>query len=395
MSTLVDQLLKTTEIKDLEKKQLDILTKFIPGGFMIQRADGSCSFKYISEGFANMFGYTLEEFMEVSGGTMKGIADVGSEMDVISQLENSMKDGETYCIQYRVRCKNGYWKYVEDRGQKITNSDGENEYWCVLLDIDEAKKLEEKERHLEAEKKLMEENEKILQEMIRYKTKYNEQLEKEVKKKTRSLVRMQNDIILSMADTVEDRDSNTGGHIRRTSECVRVFTEGLQNNPFYAKKGDSFFECVIKAAPLHDFGKIAVDDAILRKPGKYTQEEYEIMKTHPEKGAHIVAKILHNSDDMQFRKVAENVAHYHHEKWDGTGYPAGLRGEEIPLEARIMALADVFDALVSKRCYKEKYSFDKAFSIIEESLGKHFDAKLGKLFIQQREALEACYQSLT
>lgn len=395
MSTLVDQLLKTTEIKDLEKKQLDILTKFIPGGFMIQRADGSCSFKYISEGFANMFGYTLEEFMEVSGGTMKGIADVGSEMDVISRLENTMKDGETYCIQYRVRCKNGYWKYVEDRGQKITNSDGENEYWCVLLDIDEAKKLEEKERHLEAEKKLMEENEKILQEMIRYKTKYNEQLEKEVKKKTRSLVRMQNDIILSMADTVEDRDSNTGGHIRRTSECVRVFTEGLQNNPFYAKKGDSFFECVIKAAPLHDFGKIAVDDAILRKPGKYTQEEYEIMKTHPEKGAHIVAKILHNSDDMQFRKVAENVAHYHHEKWDGTGYPAGLRGEEIPLEARIMALADVFDALVSKRCYKEKYSFDKAFSIIEESLGKHFDAKLGKLFIQQREALEVCYQSLT
>ena len=118
------------------------------------------------------------------------------------------------------------------------------------------------------------------------------------------------------------------------------------------------------------------------------------MKTHPEKGAQIVAKILHNSDDIQFRKIAENVAHYHHEKWDGTGYPSGLRGEEIPLEARIMALADVFDALVSKRCYKEKYSFDTAFSIIEESLGKHFDAELGKLFIQQRAALETCYESL-
>ena len=118
------------------------------------------------------------------------------------------------------------------------------------------------------------------------------------------------------------------------------------------------------------------------------------MKTHPEKGALIVAKILHSSDDKQFRKIAENVAHYHHEKWDGTGYPKGLSGEDIPLEARIMALADVFDALVSKRCYKEKYSFDKAFSIIEESLGKHFDAELGKIFIKQRTALEAYYESV-
>ena len=223
---------------------------------------------------------------------------------------------------------------------------------------------------------------------------YNEKLEREVKKKTRSLVKMQNDIILSMADTVEDRDSNTGGHIRRTSECVRIFAEGLQKDTVYAKKGEAFFESVIKAAPLHDFGKIAVDDAILRKPGKFTPEEYEIMKTHPEKGALIVVKILHSSDDKQFRKIAENVAHYHHEKWDGTGYPKGLSGEDIPLEARIMALADVFDALVSKRCYKEKYSFDKAFSIIEESLGKHFDAELGKIFIKQRTALEAYYESV-
>lgn len=232
------------------------------------------------------------------------------------------------------------------------------------------------------------------QEHLKMVEKYNEKLEREVKKKTRSLEKMQNDIILSMADTVEDRDSNTGGHIRRTSECVKIFVEGLCNDPVYAEMGESFFECVIKAAPLHDFGKIAVDDAILRKPGKFTPQEYEIMKTHPEKGAYIVAKILHNSDDKQFRKIAENVAHYHHEKWDGTGYPAGLSGEEIPLEARIMALADVFDALVSKRCYKEKYSFDKAFSIIEESLGKHFDAELGKIFLQQRTALEAYYESV-
>lgn len=141
MSTLVDQLLKKSEIKDLEKKQLDILTKFIPGGFVIQRADESCSFKYISEGFANMFGYTMEEFMEVSGGTMKGIADVGNETETITQIEDHLKDGDAYCIQYRVKCRDGSWKFVEDRGQKIANSDGDDEYWCVVLDIDEAKKI--------------------------------------------------------------------------------------------------------------------------------------------------------------------------------------------------------------------------------------------------------------
>ena len=189
---------------------------------------------------------------------------------------------------------------------------------------------------------------------------YNEKLESDVKKKTRSLVKMQDDIILSMADTVEDRDSNTGGHIRRTSECVKIFVKGLNKDPIYSKQGESFYECVIKAAPLHDFGKIAIADTILRKPGKFTSEEYEIMKNH--------------------------------EKWDGTGYPLGISGENIPLEARIMALADVFDALVSKRCYKEEYSFDKAFSIIEEYLGKHFDTELGKIFIQQRSELEAYYQ---
>lgn len=224
--------------------------------------------------------------------------------------------------------------------------------------------------------------------------KYNKDLEREVKEKTRSLVKMQDDIILSMADTVENRDSNTGGHIRRTSEGVRILVSALKENPFYAQYDDSFFECVVKAAPLHDFGKIAVDDAILRKPGKFTEEEYEIMKIHPEKGAQIVARILQNSNDEQFRKIAENVAHYHHEKWDGKGYPTGLSGEDIPLEARIMALADVFDALVSKRCYKEEYSFDKAFSIIEESLGQHFDPELGRIFIQQREALEEYYKNI-
>lgn len=148
---------------------------------------------------------------------------------------------------------------------------------------------------------------------------------------------------------------------------------------------------MIKAAPMHDLGKIAVDDAILRKPGKFTDEEYEIMKSHSAEGARIVESVLAQSDDEEFKRIAINVAHYHHEKWNGTGYPEKISGEDIPFEARIMALADVFDALVSKRCYKESFGYDKAFQIIEESLGSHFDPELGKVFIECREDLEKLY----
>ena len=144
---------------------------------------------------------------------------------------------------------------------------------------------------------------------------------------------------------------------------------------------------------MHDLGKIAVDDAILRKPGKFTPEEYEKMKEHPAKGAVIVEKVLSNINADDFRRIAINVAHYHHEKWNGSGYPEGLKGEEIPLEARIMALADVFDALVSKRCYKEAQSFDEAFEIIKNDLGQHFDPVIGQIFIECRPQLEEYYKS--
>lgn len=223
---------------------------------------------------------------------------------------------------------------------------------------------------------------------------YNETLEREVNAKTKNIENMRDDIILSMADTVENRDLNTGGHIRRTSEGVRIFTQKLMSVDKYKEYGDKYYECIIKAAPLHDFGKIAISDKILQKPGKFTPEEYEEMKKHSEKGATIVGRILQNSDDRRFRDVAVNIAHYHHEKWDGTGYPKGLKGEEIPLESRIMAFADVFDALVSKRCYKDKYSYDQAFNIIKESLGSHFDSALGQIFISCRPELEKFYSEI-
>jgi len=139
---------------------------------------------------------------------------------------------------------------------------------------------------------------------------------------------------------------------------------------------------------MHDLGKIAIDDDILRKPGKFTEEEYNEMKRHTTEGARIVSSILEGVEDDEFVEIAKNVALYHHEKYNGKGYPTGVSGEQIPIEARIMALADVFDALVSERCYKKAFTFDQAFEIIRNDLGEHFDPHLGKIFIECRQDLE-------
>lgn len=222
---------------------------------------------------------------------------------------------------------------------------------------------------------------------------YNADLEQEVQDKTTHISELQDNMILGMADMIENRDTNTGGHVKRTSEVIRIFTDELHEvKDEYGFTAD-FLSYVVKAAPMHDLGKIAVDDSILRKPGKFTKEEYEEMKKHSEKGAEIVRQIMQSVEDEKFIEIAENVAHYHHEKWDGSGYPSGISGIGIPLEARIMALADVFDALVSKRCYKEKMNYDTAFQIIEESLGNHFDPELGALFLRCRPQLEEFYNN--
>ena len=193
---------------------------------------------------------------------------------------------------------------------------------------------------------------------------YNENLEQAVKEKTQRLRHVQEDIIISMASIVENRDGNTGGHIRRTSDIVKIFVDHLLKEQPSMGITPEFATRMIKAAPLHDFGKIAIPDYILNKPGKFEPDEYEKMKEHSAKGAVIVEQILQNVDDTSFRELSVNVAHYHHEKWNGEGYPEKMAGENIPLEARVMALADVFDALVSKRVYKEKFDYDKAFTII-------------------------------
>ncbi len=221
---------------------------------------------------------------------------------------------------------------------------------------------------------------------------YNSELEVEVEKKTRRIVEMHNNLILSMATMVESRDNSTGGHIKRTSEGVKILIGEMKKDPNF-KLTDEFCKNIIKAAPMHDLGKIAVDDAVLRKPGRFTDEEYNEMKKHAAEGARIVHEILKDTDDDAFHQLAENVAHYHHERYDGHGYPDGLVGDDIPFEARIMAIADVYDALVSKRVYKESMSFEDADKIIMEGMGTHFDPKLKDIYVSARPKLEEYYRA--
>ncbi|MBP5223498.1 MAG: HD domain-containing protein [Lachnospiraceae bacterium] len=219
---------------------------------------------------------------------------------------------------------------------------------------------------------------------------YNEKLQQEVEDKTRHIVEMHDNLIMSLAMMVESRDNSTGGHIKRTSEGVRILTDEMIADGTFQLSGE-FCRAVVKAAPMHDLGKIAVDDAILRKAGKFTDEEYEKMKHHAAEGARVIHEILLNTEDDFFRTIAENVAHYHHERWDGSGYPEGLAAENIPIEARIMAIADVYDALVSKRVYKEAFSFEKAEKIISEGMGTQFDPGLKDIFEKARPRLEEYY----
>ncbi len=217
-------------------------------------------------------------------------------------------------------------------------------------------------------------------------------LAEKLDERTRHIRHIQHMMVLGIATMVESRDNSTGGHIKRTSMVVERFANRLISMGY----GFSvpFLKDVIRAAPMHDLGKIAVDDRILRKQGKFTDEEYLEMQTHSKEGARIVRQILDGVENDEFVDIAVNIAHYHHEKWNGKGYPAKLSGEEIPVEARIMALADVFDALVSQRCYKEAYSYERAFGIIEESIGSHFDPELGRIFIGCRAELEDLYNSI-
>ena len=221
---------------------------------------------------------------------------------------------------------------------------------------------------------------------------YNTELVNEVEEKTSHIMAIQDKILYTMSNMVENRDVNTGGHINRTSHVVKILIDKTKTDKDINLK-PGFGYTVVKAAPMHDLGKITIDDRILRKPGKLTDEEYKTMQNHSVAGAKMVETILADDEDEDFIKIAVNIARHHHEKWNGTGYPDKLSKENIPLEARIMAIADVYDALVSKRCYKEKMSFEEANKVILESMGSHFDPGLRKYYEMARPEIEEYYKS--
>lgn len=200
--------------------------------------------------------------------------------------------------------------------------------------------------------------------------------------KTETIEQMQNALIMILADMVESRDETTGDHVRKTAAYTRIIMDKMKEMGYYTDQlTDQFIYDVEHSAPLHDIGKIAVSDVILNKPGKLTPEEFSIMKTHTTAGAQMIDQVIATVPDSGYLKEAKNLAEYHHEKWNGQGYPHGLAGEAIPLSARIMAVADVFDALVSRRCYKDAFSFEKAMDIIRQDAGSHFDPKVAEAFL--------------
>lgn len=208
------------------------------------------------------------------------------------------------------------------------------------------------------------------------------------------LIKMKDHTIESLSNLVENRDEDTGEHVRRTRTYVEMLAVQMMKNGHYPDiLTPRYIRFLKRAAPMHDIGKIVVPDAILKKHGRFTPEEFEQMKRHASEGGRIVHQILDGYEDPEYIKITADIATHHHEKWDGTGYPDNLAGEDIPLCARIMALADVFDALVSPRIYKSPMSYEDAFAIIEKGSGIHFDPIIAEEFMNIKEKAAAINES--
>ena len=219
-------------------------------------------------------------------------------------------------------------------------------------------------------------------------------LEHEVGKRTAEVIAIQDVTILAMASLAETRDSDTGNHIRRTQHYVKALALKLREQPrLAALLDDRYILMLFKSAPLHDIGKVGIPDRILLKPGKLTPEEFELMKTHTTLGRDAIhAAERQLGMPVEFLKLAKEIAYSHQEKWDGSGYPEGLKGEAIPLSARLMALADVYDALISRRVYKEGMPHEQALAIISAGRGQHFDPDMVDAFLAIHEEFYAIAQ---
>jgi HD-GYP domain-containing protein (c-di-GMP phosphodiesterase class II) len=278
-----------------------------------------------------------------------------------------------WTTRYRLRMKSGKIKWVhlrffsklDDRGNPI-------HYYGTIQDVTEMKKVED-----ELER-------------------YTHHLEQMVEEKVKEISSSQMATIYALIKLSESRDGETGAHIERTASFCKLIAQKLQLLPEYAGLvTDKFIDTIYKASPLHDIGKVGIPDSILIKPGKLTDEEFAMMKNHVQLGYDTLAKVSKQYDGNEFLKMGSEIALYHHEKWDGSGYLHGLSGEDIPLSARIMALSDVYDALRSKRTYKDAFSHEKTLGIISSNKGSHFDPALVDVLLTYGEEFRLMYESIS
>ena len=220
--------------------------------------------------------------------------------------------------------------------------------------------------------------------------KYHLHIDDLIRDRTAQLMRLQNSIVFTLADIVESRDENTGGHIDRTSMYIEILLNAMQAQGLYSEEiGAWNLDSVISAARLHDVGKLSISDNILNKPGPLTKDEFYIMQSHPSAGERIISQMMLRSGDVEFLRNAKLSAASHHERWDGSGYPCGLKGTEIPLHGRIVAIVDVYDALTTERPYKKALSNSEALRIIMDESGRHFDPDIVNVFLQINDRIDA------
>ncbi|MGE4589502.1 MAG: HD domain-containing phosphohydrolase [Acidaminococcaceae bacterium] len=278
-----------------------------------------------------------------------------------------------WTMSYRLIMRDERVKWIELRLNPEVDSEGEVfHYYGTIQDITAMKTVEEEL------------------------AKYNLQLETLVETKVQEISAAQMATIHALVKLAESRDDDTGTHIERTASFCRLLAQKAATVSFFAERiNERFIDIIYKAAPLHDIGKVGISDSILLKPAKLTEEEFTIMKTHVLIGYKTLAEVNQQHEQNEFIKMGMDIARYHHEKWNGSGYLEGLAGEEIPLSARIMALADVYDALRSKRIYKEAFSHEKTCEIIQEGKGIHFDPGLVDIFLDSHEEFRELYDHLS
>lgn len=296
------------------------------------------------------------------------------DVELVSNLYKKMfVMYEPWTAKYRLIMKDGRVKWVHLRCNPIVNERGVIvRYYGTIQDITEMRNAE-----LELEK-------------------YAKQLEALVDEKVQEISSSQMAMIYALIKLSESRDDDTGAHIERTASFCRLLAKKARIiSEYSAELTDSYITTIYNASPLHDIGKVGIPDYILLKPGKLTTEEFEIMKTHSMIGYQTLAKIASRFNQNTFLRMGMDIALNHHEKWSGCGYPMGISEYAIPLSARIMSIADVYDALRSKRVYKEAFSHVKSIEIIAEGEGKDFDPALIRIFLRNQREFEMLYESIS